>query len=793
MSPLSRLRSHPAMLTLGAALLLVLILGLTAAGMQRVAELGQRVEGLVYEYSFRDQLADRVLRVSRDRWRLLRVASVSPDANERAALVARYRAELGGLLAALEALRGAGWPAGSQQDFEALTAALTRADEVGDRAARLLVAGQGEAARVLVLGEAQRALSDVEEVLQRLVLANRDGTRETVALAGRGMRDALLVVSIIGIALLTTGALVAGEVIRRSRRAEEALYREKERAEVTLHSIGDGVITTDGEGRIDFLNSIAEHYTGWSALEAQGRPLAEVYSVVDEVTEQPLSVDLATRSAKAVPGVAMRLVHRNGKGCPIRDSFSPIRDRTGSEVGMVVVFHDVSQIQEMAQRLTWQASHDPLTGLANRREFERRLGELIEIARSQGKQHALLYMDLDNFKAVNDTCGHAAGDELLRQLTTVMSSRVRGSDTLARVGGDEFGVLLESCPPDQALRIANGIREAVRDFRFVWQDRTFGVGLSIGLVPLDRESGDVSRVLAIADTFCYEAKSKGRDRVQVYRPAEDPADLARTDLRVLSQINNAFELDRFRLFRQKIMDLKSGDDRQARYEVLVRMLDRSGNLVPPTGFMPAAERYNLLTSIERWVVTTLVEYLQRQCELGLLPSGPAVMPDTFYAVNLSAASVTDSSFPDFVRKLLTRYNLPRGLLAFEVTETAAISNLTKAAQLMHELKAMGCRFALDDFGIGMSSFAYLKYLPVDYLKIDGVFVRDMANDPMDFAIVEAINRIGHILGLKTVAEYVEDAVTLDRLKWLGVDYAQGYYVAEPEALMPSPEPARAPA
>jgi diguanylate cyclase (GGDEF)-like protein len=512
--------------------------------------------------------------------------------------------------------------------------------------------------------------------------------------------------------------------------------------------------------------------------------------VVDEASGKALADEAGGRRSDAAPGVAMRLIHRNGTACSIRDSFSPIRDRAGSDVGMVVVFHDVSQIQEMAQRLTWQASHDPLTGLANRREFERRMADLIELSRTQGKQHALLYMDLDNFKTVNDTCGHAAGDELLRQLTTVMSSKVRGSDTLARVGGDEFGVLLDSCPPDQALRIANAIREAVRDFRFVWQDRTFGIGVSMGLVPLDKESGDVSRVLAVADTFCYEAKSKGRDRVQVYRPAEDPGDLARTDLRVLSQINSAFELDRFRLFRQRISDLKSTDDRAARYEVLVRMLDRNGNLVPPTGFMPAAERYNLLTSIERWVVTTLVEHLQRQCELGLLPSGPAVLPDTFYAVNLSAASITDSSFPDFVRKLLTRYSLPRGLLAFEVTETAAISNLTKAAGLMHELKAMGCRFALDDFGIGMSSFAYLKYLPVDYLKIDGVFVRDMANDPMDFAIVEAINRIGHILGLKTVAEYVEDAVTLDRLKWLGVDYAQGYFVAEPEALIPSAEPQR---
>jgi diguanylate cyclase (GGDEF)-like protein len=451
---------------------------------------------------------------------------------------------------------------------------------------------------------------------------------------------------------------------------------------------------------------------------------------------------------------------------------------------MIVVFHDISQIRAMAQQLIWQASHDALTGLVNRREFERRLSELIETARNQGREHALMFMDLDNFKAVNDTCGHSAGDELLRQLTAVMLTRMRGSDTLARLGGDEFGALLESCPLDQALRIAHAVRETVREFRFVWENKTFSVGVSVGLVPIDAESSDLNQTLGFADACCYEAKNKGRDRVQVHRPQDTDLGAKHSELQLVSQINRAFETGQFRLYRQRIVPLGKNASQQPYYEVLVRMLDRSGALVPPTGFMPAAERYNLLTSIERWVISSLVEFLHRQWQAGVIPHQPG--PDGtrgFYAVNLSGASINDKSFPEFVRNLLTRYELPHGLLCFEITETTAISNLNKAAELMHELKGMGYRFALDDFGTGMSSFAYLKYLPVDYLKIAGMFIKDMADDAMDCAIVEAINRISHILGMQTVAESVENAKTLERVTALKVDFAQGYYIAEPEALV----------
>jgi len=608
-----------------------------------------------------------------------------------------------------------------------------------------------------------------------------------LSLAQSGGPASSVLLPIVGAEMLVllAGGMVAVLIMRQVARTESELQFEKELAQVTLHSIGDGVITTGADGRVEYLNPVAEQYTGWGTEEARGRPLAEIYRVIDERTGK--SVEPLLHAAGSSPqeggdAGSVRLLDRSGRECPIRYSLAPILSREGRTLGMIVVFHDISQIRAMAQQLIWQASHDALTGLVNRREFERRLGDLIETAKAKSREHALMFMDLDNFKAVNDTCGHSAGDELLRQLTAVMMTRMRGSDTLARLGGDEFGALLESCPLDQALRIANAMRETVREFRFVWENKTFSVGVSIGLVPLGADSDDLNRVLSLADACCYDAKNKGRDRVQVHRQDESDFSSRHGELQIVSQINHAFERGQFRLYRQRILQLNPEARPGAHYEVLIRMLDQSGNLVPPTAFMPAAERYNLLTSIERWVISSLVEFLHRRCNDGAIAQQAGNGLGS-YSVNISGASINDKSFPEFLRNLLTRYQLPNGLLCFEITETTAISNLTKASELMREMKGMGCRFSLDDFGTGLSSFAYLKYLPVDYLKIAGMFIKDMANDPMDYAIVDAINRISHILGMQTVAEAVEDAETLEKITALKIDYAQGYFVAEPEALV----------
>ncbi|HWP89345.1 MAG TPA: EAL domain-containing protein [Burkholderiales bacterium] len=769
-------------LTAGFGALLILIVTITLLGIWRIYAINQSIEALVQEQNLKSEMLTMLLTASQQRQHAMYRLFAAADGAERAAVFNEYRKLNEPLFATRERFDEVDMTASERAALNQALDAATRLRDVRDHIVELLMQNNVPLATEMLLRQGLQVHDEFQTSLNVVVDSKRTATLGAISQAGKAMRDALLLVAIVGTLVLVAGAWIATLVTRRIARSENELHREKELAQVTLHSIADGVITLDAEGRVEYMNPVAEEYTGWKSDEAKGQPLDAVYRVVDEQTGKPMPHPGGHEvGARGAHGMTVRLLGRTGNICAIRDSSAPIHNSDDNLVGWVVVFHDVSQIQEMAQQLSWQASHDALTGLVNRREFERRLGGLIEAARTDGKQHALLYMDLDNFKTVNDTCGHAAGDELLLQLTTVMQSRMRGSDTLARLGGDEFGVLLESCPLEQAVRIANGLREAVRDFRFIWQEKTFGIGASAGLVTIDG-SESVSRVLASADATCYDAKSRGRDRVQVHRGKQTLAGEQNVDLQVVSQINHAFELGNFRLYRQKIIALSGEAGNEPHYEILVRMVDRTGNLIPPSAFMAAAERYNLLSSIERWVISSLVEFLHRQCESGALPRDPAALSGAFYAVNLSGVSINDASFIDFLRQLLTRFNLPRGLLCFEITETTAISNLNKAAHLMHELKGMGCRFALDDFGIGMSSFAYLKYLPVDYIKIDGVFVRDMADDPMDQAIVEAINRIAHILGLKTVAEYVEDATIMEKLRAIGVDYAQGYFVAKPEAL-----------
>jgi diguanylate cyclase (GGDEF)-like protein/PAS domain S-box-containing protein len=770
-------------LPVGFGALLVLLMLATILALTRIDTLNHRLQTIIYEQNIKTGLVSEMLRLTRERSQFIYQLFNIENKAEREAAQAHYAALSSAFARSTGRLEQMELSPEERAMLAQVLQSAKRSSETGAEIVRLLMKPDIGSASELLISNGIAAQDQFQESLYLLLESSRTATMEVVAQASESTRNGLLLIAGVGLLLLAAGGFIALSVIRQVARTENALQLEKELAQVTLHSIGDGVITTDSEGRVEYLNPVAEHYTAWTTAAARGKPLAEIYRVIDERTGLALDA-LAQKPpdpADAESGVvSVRLVDRNGRECPIRYSHAPIRNREGRTLGMIVVFHDISQIRAMAQQLIWQASHDALTGLVNRREFERRLSGLIETANAQGRDHALMFMDLDNFKAVNDTCGHSAGDELLRQLTTVMLTRMRGSDTLARLGGDEFAGLLESCPLDQALRIANGMRETVREFRFVWENKTFSVGVSIGLVPINATSGNLNRVLTLADACCYDAKNKGRDRVQVHRPQDESSSGRQGDLQVVSQINRAFELGEFLLYRQRIVPLHEGAGHQPSYEVLVRMLDREGNLVPPTGFMPAAERYNLLTSIERWVISSLLEHLYREWKAGTISHHPG--DRSYYAVNLSGASINDKSFPDFMRNLLTRYELPPGLLCFEITETTAISNLQKAAELMHELKGMGCRFALDDFGTGMSSFAYLKYLPVDVLKIAGTFVKDMADDPMDYAIVDAINRISHILGMQTVAESVESAEILEKITELKIDFAQGYFIAEPEAL-----------
>lgn len=785
------LRSRYVLLAACAALL-ALLLSMTAVGLSRVETINRQLGETIRDQHAQAGLISAALRAARGRSQAMNILFEAENPALRDQAYQRYQALTRVVMENIGRLRGLEAAAAEQPGLKQAYASADRAGAVGDDIASSLMASGAVAATLPLIVKSGEAQDEIEDALYLLQEAGRITAQNKIREAGGAARNVILLIVGVWVLVMLAAGFLAALVMRQVGRTENELQFEKELAQVTLHSIGDGVITTNAAGRVEYLNPVAERYTGWLTQDARGKPLEEIYRVIDERTGravEPFAVDAAGSREERDAG-SVRLVDRNGRECPIRYSLEAIRGRDGRVLGMIVVFHDISQIRAMSQQLIWHAIHDALTGLVNRREFERRLAGLIETAKSGKREHALMFMDLDNFKAVNDTCGHGAGDELLRQLTTVMMSRMRGSDTLARLGGDEFGALLETCPLDQALRIANAMRETVREFRFVWENKTFSVGVSIGLVPLTSESGDLSRVLSLADACCYDAKNKGRDRVQVHRQEESDFSAKHSELQVVAQINNAFERGQFRLYRQLIHPLSSEAEPGLHYEVLVRMLDQSGNLMPPTAFMPEAERYNLLTSIERWVISSLVEFLHRSFSTAAvrLPSGAGLGS---YSVNISGASINDKSFPDFLRNLLTRYQLPRGLLCFEITETTAISNLTRASELMHEMKGLGCRFSLDDFGTGMSSFAYLKYLPVDYLKIAGMFVKDIAVDPMDYAIVEAINRISHILGMQTVAESVEDAEVLEKLTSLKVDFAQGYFIAEPEELLAdeSSEPA----
>jgi diguanylate cyclase (GGDEF)-like protein len=445
-------------------------------------------------------------------------------------------------------------------------------------------------------------------------------------------------------------------------------------------------------------------------------------------------------------------------------------------MGAVLVFHDVTHAQKMALEMTYQATHDALTGLINRREFERRLEHALQTGKQDKKEHSLLYLDLDQFKVVNDTCGHTAGDELLKQLTAVLQAKLRSGDTLARLGGDEFGVLLESCPTGPALRIADLLRQTVHEFRFTWDSKIFPLGASIGLVTFSDGEETLSDILRMADAVCFLAKDNGRNRVQVYTAEDKSLAKRRGEMGWVGRIQKALEEQRFVLYTQKILQLSDNSETGEHYEVLLRMKDEDGILVPPMAFIPAAERYGLMPELDRWVIaTSFAQYAGRH------PDGS---PLGTCSINLSGTSICDESLYEFLVEQFDLHKVPPAGICFEITETSAIANLIQANILIGKLKDLGCRLSLDDFGSGMSSFSYLKHLPVDYLKIDGGFIKDMINDPIDRAMVEAINNIGHVMKIETIAEFVENDSTLEALRGIGVDFAQGYGIERPRPEQP---------
>ncbi len=569
-----------------------------------------------------------------------------------------------------------------------------------------------------------------------------------------------------------------GRDISAQKSLEEALYREQEKAMVTLRSIGDAVITTDNKGCVEFLNPIAESLTGWAAEEAKGRALMEIFHLINEETREPAE-DCVARclSEGKIVGLANHaiLVSRSGNEVAIEVSAAPINTGKGEVLGVVLVSKDVSEARELSTQVSYQATHDALTGLVNRAEFEHRLERMLDKAQQASTQNAFCYLDLDQFKLVNDTCGHVAGDELLRQLGRLLEKHIRKGDTLARLGGDEFGLLMEHCSLEDAQTVAENLIKSLGDFSFPWEEHSFSLGVSIGLVSVDRDSKSVGDILRAADSACYLAKEQGRNRVHLHQ--EDDEELARRhgEMQWAVRLPHALDNDRFQLYFQSIVPIQGeGQSQAGHYELLLRMEDELGNLIMPGAFLPAAERYNLSDKLDRWVIKHTFSWLHEHPE--------CLAQLDLCALNLSGLSLSNKTFLRFVIEQLEAFHIPPQKVCFEITETVAIANLSSAIVLIGSLRELGCRFALDDFGSGLSSFAYLKNLPVDFLKIDGLFVKDILDDPMDFAMVKSINEIGHVMGKQTIAEFVENAAILEKLRKIGVDYAQGYGIGRPRPI-----------
>ncbi|MDC8757899.1 EAL domain-containing protein [Janthinobacterium fluminis] len=606
-----------------------------------------------------------------------------------------------------------------------------------------------------------------------------DGTQRWLAAKARVFCDAG------GAPERTLGLIwdVSARVLDKLRAAER-----KELAEVTLSSIGDGVITTDALGKTVYLNRAAEQLTGWTNALAQGLDIGVTLRLVDEASgaalEHPAVKCLHQRQAIGVSAHS-QLVTRDGRRIAVEDTAAPIWSSDGVVLGVVVVFRDVSHERKLSQQLSWQATHDSLTGLINRREFETQVAAALRASKLDGHVHALLYMDLDQFKVVNDTCGHTAGDVLLQLLAKMLQEAMRDSDILARLGGDELGVLLPHCPPDQARLIAEQIRQSINDFHFVWDASSFELGVSIGLVEINQDSKSMTGLLIAADQACYLAKEQGRNRILVYQESDLMLARRQGEMLWVTRLNEAFELQHFRLYAMPIVHLSARAE--SHDEILIRILNTQGELILPGAFIPAAERYDLMAAIDRWVIKAVCHHIKSVRDSLAAPDAFAEShrrTPALFSVNLSGVSLGDPCLQDYVTEQFVEYEVAPEQICFEITETALIANLPRAQVFMQHMKQLGCRFSLDDFGSGFSSFGYLKALPVDYLKIDGIFVRGIAGNAVNRAMVKAINEVGHVMGLQTVAEYVEDEATLGVVRALGVDYAQGYAVGNLRPLTP---------
>jgi diguanylate cyclase (GGDEF)-like protein/PAS domain S-box-containing protein len=604
-------------------------------------------------------------------------------------------------------------------------------------------------------------------LLDKLVLARLAYLNDSVKQIGESAISAGRVQALSGNDELTSLTHSINGMLERLDESQFELMFEKERAQVTLAGIADAVITSDTAGRVIYMNATAERLTGVFSQDAIDRPLQSLFHLMNEDKTAAVASTWLTDPASSFDEVVLQ--RDDGVEFIITKSTSPLYAHNGVLFGHVSVLHDVTMLRSLSNQLSYQARHDALTGLINRYEFDRKTQEAIDDAAAENRTHCLAYIDLDQFKVVNDTCGHIAGDQLLRQLADNLKAKVRNADTLGRLGGDEFALLLMGCALKKAQTIVDDLLDVVREYRFTYDNKVFKVGASIGLTEISPSQHlTLSELISTADSACYSAKQDGGNRVHSHRLEDNDMKERSNQLEWVSRIHLALENQQFVLYIQRMESL--GLSQELHCELLIRMRGEDGTLYPPGFFLPAAERYHLMPKIDRWVVAEALSIMARKGE-----DFPYIC-----AINLSGQTLSEEGFLDYVIDQIERHGVDAKRICFEITETAVIANLNKARLFIHALREIGCRFSLDDFGSGLSSFGYLKNLEVDFLKIDGMFVKAIVNNKIDRAMVESINNVGHVMGLHTIAEFAENDDIINMLKEIGVDYAQGYGVARPE-------------
>jgi len=575
-----------------------------------------------------------------------------------------------------------------------------------------------------------------------------------------------------------TAILTIARDVSHRKSLEVSLSRSKRQAQYILESISEGVITTDNDGRIDYMNLAAETLIGTNRDDASGHRVGELFTLVDDADRRPLGdpVERCIAMRRRVNmGRRAVMVSVDGEHeHSVEMTASPVRGPSNSISGSVVVFHDVGEIRGLTRKMSYQATHDPLTGLINRREFERRLDEAMDSAHAEEAVHMLFYMDLDRFKAVNDSCGHIAGDNMLREVAALIKDQVRDSDFVGRLGGDEFGALLIGCPIEKARQIATDICNAIADYRFVWKDKIFNIGISVGLVEISHASGTLQDVMSAADSACYMAKQQGRGQVHVYSARDEAVARERGDIQWLRQLQTALHEDSFELAVQPIIAMRGRAESGPAVEVLIRLQEGRGRATNSAEFLRPAERYQMMPQIDRWVINAT---------LAAISSGEIKLPaHRSCAINLSGQTLGDEAFLGFVVDALDRSGIAPSAVCFEVTESAILSNVQHAQRFIEVLHGIGCEFSLDDFGSGLGSFSSLKHLPVDYLKIDGTYTRNLQTDLVNQEMVAAMIKLARTMEFQIVAEQVEHQEDFDWLRDIGVDFVQGHFVEAPALL-----------